>query len=233
MHNNPMNFYRAILAASLAFLASPAIAALSEYISRVEHASEVLAQVSEIPEQSIPAWLLSDAHAVAVIPGVVKAGFVVGGRRGHGLLSVRDGDGNWSLPSFISLTGGSVGFQAGVQSSDVVLVFKTRRSVQNLVRGKFTLGADASVAAGPVGRSAEAATDTRLAAEIYSYSRSRGLFAGVSLDGSALRIDHDGNEAVYGAGTTPRRIFAGQAGTSSEAVNNFRIQLRSLAADAN
>lgn len=234
MHNSWMNFARMPLVVLLALLIpATSLAAMAEYVSRVEQAGEVLKQVARIPEQAIPAWLLSDAQAVAVIPGVVKAGFVVGGRRGHGVLSVRDGNNDWSLPSFITLTGGSVGFQAGVQSSDVVLVFKSRRSIEDLVRGKFTLGGDASVAAGPVGRSAEAATDTRLTAEIYAYSRSRGLFAGVALDGSALRIDHDGNEAVYGAGTTPRRIFAGHAEPGSDAVDHFRNLLRSHAAGAN
>lgn len=232
MHNNPMMLRFALLAL---LAASPLAArgAVAEYVDRVELAAEVLAEVQDIPEQSIPEWLLRDAHAVAVIPGVVKAGFVVGGRRGRGVLAVRGSDGRWSSPAFITLTGGSVGFQAGIQSADVVLVFKSRRSVEDLVRGKFTLGGDASVAAGPVGRSAEAATDTKLAAEIYAYSRARGLFAGVSLDGSALRIDHEANEAVYGTGTTARRIFAGQTTADPAAIDDFRNLLARVAAGSN
>jgi len=196
--------------------------ASAEELSRVEDAIDVFKQVHAIPEQRIPGWLLKDAEGIAIIPGVIKAGFVVGGRRGKGVLSVRSDQGSWSNPSFITLTGGSIGFQAGVQSTDVILVFKTRRSIEGIVNGKFTLGADASVAAGPVGRQANAATDVKLKAEIYAYSRSRGLFAGVSLDGSALRIHHKANEEVYGKGTTPRRIFAGKTESVPDGIVDFR-----------
>lgn len=123
------------------------------------------------------------------------------------------------------MTGGSVGFQAGVSSTDVILVFRTQRGVDSIVNGKFTLGADASAAAGPVGRTASASTDAQMKAEIYSYSRSRGLFAGVALDGSALRIDYDANAAVYGAGITPRRIFEGGVGNVPTPVVDFRDRL--------
>ena len=128
-------------------------------------------------------------------------------------------------PSFIGLTGGSVGFQAGVSSTDVVLVFRTQRGVDSIVHGKFTLGADASAAAGPVGRSATASTDAQLKAEIYSYSRSRGLFAGAALDGTAITIDNDANQAVYGEGVTPRRIFEGGVTIVPNAVVDFRDRL--------
>ena len=146
---------------------------------RAGDASRVLGEILRIPEESIPTNLLAEAQAIAVIPNVVKAGFVVGGRRGRGLIAMRGADGTWSNPSFVTLTGGSFGFQAGVQSADVILVFRSKRGVDSIVNGKFTLGADASVAAGPVGRSAQASTDEQLKAEIYSYSRARGLFAGV------------------------------------------------------
>ncbi|HEY0179704.1 MAG TPA: lipid-binding SYLF domain-containing protein, partial [Dokdonella sp.] len=139
--------------------------------------------------------------------------------------SVKTRDGTWSNPSFVSLTGGSVGFQAGVSSTDVILVFRTQRGVDSIVHGKFTLGADASAAAGPVGRSAQASTDAQLKAEIYSYSRSRGLFAGAALDGSALTIDNDANQSVYGQGVTARRIFDGGVGNVPDAVVDFRDRL--------
>ncbi len=206
-------------------LPGAAAAAGAEQLALTEDAIAVLTEVRNLPERRIPRWMLADAAGVAVIPNVIKAGFVVGGRRGKGVLSVRNPDGGWSHPNFITLTGGSVGFQAGVQASDVVLVFKTRRSIEDLVRGKFTLGADASVAAVPVGRDAAAATDVALKAEIYAYSRSRGLFAGVALDGSALTIDHRANEAVYGGDITPRRIFAGAVGPVDDRVSAFRRQL--------
>ena len=161
---------------------------------RATNAVRVLNDImGKAPDKAIPQDLLRNAKAIAVIPDMIKAGFVIGGRRGEGLISVKTRDGTWSNPSFITMTGGSVGFQAGVSSTDVVLVFRTQRGVDSIVRGKFTLGADAAAAAGPVGRNASASTDGQLKAEIYSYSRSRGLFAGVSLDGSALRIDYDAN----------------------------------------
>ncbi len=190
-----------------------------------ENAVRVLKEIMMAPDKSIPKDLLEKAHAIAVIPDVIKAGLVVGGRHGDGLISVKTRDGTWSNPSFIGLTGGSVGFQAGVSSTDVVLVFRTQRGVDSIVHGKFTLGADASAAAGPVGRSAEASTDAQLHAEIYSYSRARGLFAGASLDGSAITIDNDANRAVYGDGVTPRRIFEGGVTGVPNPVVDFRDRL--------
>jgi len=205
----------------------PAMAAQAEDppLVRAQNAVHVLHEVMQAPDKAIPKDLLQDAKAIAVIPDMVKAGLIFGGRRGEGLISVKSADGTWSNPSFITLTGGSVGFQAGVSSTDVVLVFRTQRGVDSIVNGKFTLGADASAAAGPVGRTASAATDEQMKAEIYSYSRARGLFAGVALDGSVLRIDYDANAATYGAGITPRRIFEGGVSNVPGAVVDFRDQL--------
>lgn len=160
--------------------------------------TRVLTELLQMPEQNIPTWLLERAHAVAVIPTVIKVGLGIGGRRGKGVLVVRKDNGSWSNPVFVNLTGGSFGFQVGVQSTDVVLVFTSRQSIEGIVGGKVTLGADASVAAGPVGRQSSAATDIGLTAQVYSYSRASGLFAGVALDGSALTIDHRSNESFYG-----------------------------------
>jgi lipid-binding SYLF domain-containing protein len=170
----------------------------SEEAKKVEEAVSVVKDIMAIPEKGIPPALLSESYAVAIIPGVIKLGFIIGGRHGSGVLLVRDKDGKWGNPLFVSLTGGSIGWQVGAQSTDVLLVFKSRKGVEGIKKGKFTLGADAAVAAGPVGRSMEAATDVRLKAEIYSYSRSRGLFAGISLEGAALQIDDDANAAFYG-----------------------------------
>jgi lipid-binding SYLF domain-containing protein len=193
--------------------------------AKAADAARVLAEIMRIPETAIPTRMFTDAHAIAVIPDVVKAGLVFGGRHGTGLISVRSQDGTWSNPSFVKITGGSVGFQAGVQSSDVILVFRSPRGVDNIVNGKFTLGADASVAAGPVGRTAAASTDGELKAEIYSYSRARGLFAGVALDGARLRIDHRANQNVYGANTTPRAIFEGRTDAPAVPMVEFRDRL--------
>jgi lipid-binding SYLF domain-containing protein len=215
----------------VASLAGAAPATAADEATRARDAVRVLNEIMSAPDRRLPDRLLHDAEAVAVIPDVVKAGFVVGGRYGKGLIAIRTPDGTWSNPSFIAITGGSVGFQAGVQSTDVVLVFRTRRGVDSVVNGKFTLGADASIAAGPVGRTANASTDAQLKAEIYSYSRARGLFAGVALDGAVLSIDHDANEAVFGANVTPRRIFEGGVGSAPDAVVAFRDALEEFTAE--
>ncbi len=163
----------------------------------VQSSTAVLNEIMSVPLKGIPASMLADAQGVAIIPSVIKGGFIVGARRGKGVLLVRDADQNWHAPVFLTLTGGNIGWQAGVQSTDVILVFKTQQSVQGLMSRKFTLGGDAAAAVGPVGRQAAAATDGRLKAEIYTYSRSRGLFLGVSIDGSVLDIDHIANATFY------------------------------------
>ena len=213
----------AVLALLLAVPAPASAGAREE--AKAADAARVLGEIMRIPETAVPEKMFTDAHAIAVIPDVVKAGLIFGGRGGKGLISVRSPDGTWSNPSFIKLGGGSVGFQAGVSSSDVILVFRSPRGVDSIVNGKFTLGGDASVAAGPVGRSAQASTDEQLKAEIYSYSRARGLFAGVSLDGTWLRIDHKANQAMYGRNTTPRMIFEGRADAAPDTVVAFRDRL--------
>ncbi|MEO7072524.1 MAG: lipid-binding SYLF domain-containing protein [Rhodanobacter sp.] len=222
MVKTPLRLVLALLVTLL-----PVLAAHAEDppLTRASNAVRVLDDIMQAPDKAIPQDLLRDARAIAVIPDMIKAGFIFGGRRGEGLISVKSHDGTWSNPSFISMTGGSIGFQAGVSSTDVVLVFRTQRGVDSIMRGTFTLGADASAAAGPVGRTATAATDGQLKAEIYSYSRTRGLFAGVALDGSALRIDYDANEAVYGPGMTPRRIFEGGVSNVPAPIVKFRDQL--------
>ncbi len=212
-----------LLSASL--LSANAVAGPQED-QRARNAVRVLGEIQNIPEQAIPDKLLDEGRAIIVIPDTIKAGLVLGGRRGHGLMSVKMADGSWSNPVFVKLTGGSIGFQAGVQSSDVVLVFRNDRSLDNIVNGKFTLGADAGVAAGPVGRNAAAATDGQLKAEIWSWSRARGLFAGVALDGAALQIDDAANLDAYGTGTTPRMILEGRLNTApSSDVVAFRDRL--------
>jgi lipid-binding SYLF domain-containing protein len=163
----------------------------------LEEACDVLDALAAIPLRCIPPALLREAQGLVIIPGVVKAGLVVGGRHGHGVVLRREPGGAWCRPEFLALSGGSLGLQAGVQSTDLVLVFKTRGGLDRLSKGNLTLGADVAVAAGPVGRQAEADTDARLKAEIFSYSRSRGLFAGVSLEGAVLRPEHAATEAYY------------------------------------
>jgi lipid-binding SYLF domain-containing protein len=173
--------------------------AASSEVATVESATEVLQALAGDPIKSIPTALLQNAKGVAIIPNVFKAGFVLGGRFGHGVILVRQPDGSWSNPVFITLAGGGIGWQIGVQSTDLVLVFKTTNSLAQILQGrsKVTLGADVAVAAGPVGRQAEAGTDIQLKAEIYSYSRSRGLFAGLSVEGAGILIDFSALDAFY------------------------------------
>ncbi|UCE42050.1 MAG: lipid-binding SYLF domain-containing protein [Candidatus Aminicenantes bacterium] len=169
----------------------------SKEIERVVDAVEVFKRLVNIPEEGIPEALLSKAEAIAVIPGFWKAAWGIGGRHGKGVILVRKTEREWSYPAFISMTGGSVGFQIGVQRADVILVFKNKRSVKNIAEGKFTLGADVGLAAGPVGRKGEASTDIAFKDEIYSYSESKGLFAGISIEGASLSMDNDANALFY------------------------------------
>lgn len=188
---------RCMITAAAVLIAATA-AAEERQDARLLTATQVMDELLRMPEQNIPTWLMQRAYAVAVIPDVIKVGLGIGGRRGKGVLVVRRDSGTWSNPVFVNLTGGSFGFQVGVQSTDVVLVFTSRQSIEGIVGGKITLGADAAVAAGPVGRQSSAATDIGLTAQVYSYSRSSGLFAGVALDGSAMTIDSKSNAAFYG-----------------------------------
>ena len=163
-----------------------------------DSACQVLNEIMAVPARGIPRSLLADAQGIAIVPDLLKGGFVVGVRHGRGVIVVRDDNGKWRSPTFIKITGGSVGWQVGVQATDLVLVFKTKTSVESLMKGKFTIGGGVAAAAGPVGRQAEAGTDVRLKAEIFSYSRSRGLFAGLALDGSVIQVDTRSNAAYYG-----------------------------------
>jgi lipid-binding SYLF domain-containing protein len=183
-------------------MSTPAVAAPTETarpseISRLEVSTTVLNEIMAMPE-TLPEDLFRTAQGIAVFPGVLKAAFIVGARYGQGVFVARMPDGSWSEPSFINLVGASFGFQAGAESTDLVLVFRTKKSVEALGTGDITLGGTVSVAAGPIGRSAQASTDIQLKAEILSYSRTRGLFAGAALDGAGLQIDKDSNMSIYG-----------------------------------
>lgn len=191
-------------------------------------ASQVLEELRTSRDQYIPDRLLERAYAIAIIPDMTKIAFFAGGRRGHGVLVVRDKDGRFTSPLFITMTGGSFGWQWGVQSTDIMLVFTTRKGVEGITGGKVTLGADASVAAGPVGRSASASTDTSFKSEVYSYSRSRGVFAGLALDGTALTIDDDANDAFYGkSDVLASEIIAGNVKSNDDSARRFLAAVNS------
>jgi lipid-binding SYLF domain-containing protein len=209
-----------LVLASVAASSAPALAGAREEARLIE-ASGVLEELFAQRDTAIPERLMSRAYGIAVIPNVVKVAAVVGGRRGSGAMVVRDANGRWTDPIMVSLTGGNVGWQIGVQSTDIVLVFTTRQGIEGITDGKLTLGADASVAAGPVGRAASAGTDQTFSAEVYSYSRNRGLFAGVSIDGSIIAIDSKSNRGLYGRSAPAADIIAGTITTDAEAARRF------------
>jgi lipid-binding SYLF domain-containing protein len=194
---------------------------------RLLTATEVLEEVRAMPDVRLPDTLLAHAYGIAVIPDVTKVAFIFGGRHGNGVLATRDKlTSPWSNPVFVSLTGGSWGFQAGAQSSDIILVFTTKTGIEGIAGGKLTLGADASVATGPVGRQGSAATDMTFHSEIYSYARTRGLFGGVALDGSVLSIDRSANAGFYHKpGVTASEIFSGQAPAAPATAQRFLERL--------
>jgi lipid-binding SYLF domain-containing protein len=165
---------------------------------RAENAAAVLGEIMDAPDQGIPEALLKKAYGIAVIPHVIKGALGFGGRYGKGLVAERNANGGWGTPLFIEIGGGSFGLQLGVEATDVVMVFTNRDGIRPLLKGKLTIGADASATAGPVGRNAEAGTDVLLNSAIYSYSRSKGLFAGIALDGAVIQLDDHANKAVYG-----------------------------------
>jgi lipid-binding SYLF domain-containing protein len=190
--------------------------------ARLLTAKQVLTELRTAPDQFVPQRLLERAYGIAVVPDVTKAAFFFGGSRGNGVLVVRGDDGRFSDPIFINLTGGSFGFQWGVQSTDAVLVFTTKRSIEKIASGKLTLGADASVAAGPVGRQATAATDPTVSSEVYSYSRSKGLFLGIALSGAAITIDGSANARFYNRGAVDAGdIVNGTVTTTDDIARRF------------
>jgi SH3 domain-containing YSC84-like protein 1 len=208
-------------------LAVTTIAAQQVETERVAEAAKVLDEILTARDNNIPKAVLDSARAIVVIPSTVKGAFVVGGQRGKGVISGRSGK-TWSPPAFITLTGGSIGLQIGGQATDVVLVVMNDRGLTNLMQNSFKIGGDASVAAGPVGREATASTDYKFQAEILSYSRSRGLFAGVSLAGSTIRADRDANEKVYGVGYNTRQIVVEQKGGTPKIVEPWMQVLQKV-----
>lgn len=185
----------------------------SDEAKRLRDATAAFGEIMAAEDKAIPRSVLGKAEGIAIFPNTVKAGFVFGGMRGRGVLSARN-QGTWSSPTFLTLTGGSFGLQIGGQAADLVLVIMNRRGLENLVRNQFKVGADASVAAGPVGRDAQASTDIQLRAQILSYSRARGAFAGVTINGSTIRQDVDANQRFYGRRVDAQQVvFNGQAGS--------------------
>jgi SH3 domain-containing YSC84-like protein 1 len=198
--------------------------------NRLKEAAEVLQEIHQAPDKDIPNDLWEKASCVAVIPGVKKVAFVLGGEYGKGVMSCRQGTA-WSAPSFMLLEKGSIGFQIGGQSADLILLVMNDRGVQRLLEDKVTLGGEMSVAGGPVGRDARAMTDAQLKAQILSYSRTQGLFAGIDLTGGVLKPDRDDNEDLYGRKVSAREILVEKTVAPPAAANVFMAALRRGTAD--
>ena len=215
----------AVLAAAvLAGLPAATFARQSDEARRVREASVVFGEIMTAEDEAIPRSLLGGAEGIAVFPGTLRAGFIFGGMRGRGILSARTESG-WSPPAFLTLTGGSFGLQAGGQSTDLVLVISNRKGLENLVRNQFKIGGGASVAAGPVGRAVQASTDIQMRAQILSYSRARGVFAGISLNGSTIRQDADANLRFYRRKLSTSQIVFERLGDAPEPTPAWRAIL--------
>lgn len=215
----------ALLSFTLIFT-SATIADGDKQAERIVKSTEVLQDFGKMKE-GIPRQMIAKYEGVVIIPSLINAGIGVGGKRGKGVAMVKLANGKWSDPVFVTMTGGSLGAQIGVQSIDLVLVFRHKSMLTKVKNGDFTIGGDASATAGPVGRSASANTDYKLEAEVYSYSRSKGLFAGISINGASLAIDKDSNKDYYGAGTTSKDLFA-TSKSSKDGVKKLRGTLESL-----
>jgi lipid-binding SYLF domain-containing protein len=211
----------------LAALAAPARAAdlSTAEVKRVEEAAQVLNEIHAVPDKDIPQELWEKASCVVVVPSLKKAAFIVGGEYGKGLMSCRHG-GAWSAPVFMQVGKGSWGLQIGAQSIDLVLLVMNEGGMRKLLKDKVSLGAEASVAAGPVGRNAQAATDAQLHTEILSYSRAQGLFAGIDLSGGVVKADDDDNADLYGRNVKPASVVESTAIKPPAAVEPFMKALR-------
>ncbi|HKT81040.1 MAG TPA: lipid-binding SYLF domain-containing protein [Vicinamibacterales bacterium] len=225
-----MKSYRTLLILSALLIGMPASAAYAQSadtkdeVEQSQKAAKVFQEIMSAPDKAIPQSVLDGADCVAVFPNVVQAAFGVGGRGGRGLASCRTASG-WSAPAYFNLGGGSFGFQIGVESTDLIMLFMTPESMKTLTSSKFELGADAAVAAGPVGRQAAAGTDLKMDAQILSYSRNKGLFAGVALKGAVIQTADDDMRDVYGAGVHPRDVLTGGKMPSTQSVMAFPTAL--------
>ena len=201
-----------------------------ESTDRLDHAGAVLHEIMSAPDKGIPEEVLEHAKCVAVVPHMIKGGLVIGAQNGKGVATCRTASG-WSAPAFFAITGGSWGLQIGIEGVDLVMIIQNEKGMQQLLSSKFQLGADASAAAGPVGRHASANTDWKLDTEILTYSRARGAFAGLTLTGASIRRDDDSTDAIYGNGVSTRSILRGDVAVPP-AANAFLDAIRDAKAQA-
>ena len=221
-----LKFLMLPLLLSILVILSSATAIGSKETEKIHASANVLKDFNKMKER-IPHDLIAEYQGIIIVPNMINASFGVGGKRGKGIALVKLADGKWSDPVFVTLTGGSIGFQIGVQSVDMVLVFRHKGMLTKVKNGDVTIGGDISAAAGPVGRSSSANTDYKLQAEVYSYSRSRGLFAGISINGTSLAIDKKENATYYGAGMTSNDIFD-TSKSNTEAVKMLKQTLGTM-----
>jgi len=197
---------------------------------RLDNAGKVIHEIMAAPDSGIPEEVLEHAKCVAVVPHMIKGGFVFGAQNGRGVATCRTADG-WSAPAFFAITGGSWGLQIGIEGVDLVMIIQNDKGVERMLSSNFAIGADASAAAGPVGRHAAAGTDWKLDAEILTYSRAKGLFAGITLNGSSIRRDDDSTEAMYGHEVSTHKILRGEVEAPASA-HNFLEAVRDAKAQA-
>ena len=221
-----MKRFIALLACTMALALPAAAGADDKTDKRLNEATAVLESFTALSETGVPGWMLERAYGIVVAPNVFEIAVLGGGRGGRGVMAVRHADGSWSNPVLLNLYGGSFGFQFGMQMTDVVLVLMSRKSVEGISGGKFTLGVDASVAAGPVGRTASANTDPMLKAQVLSYSRSEGVFLGIAFEGTVIAVDDGANASAYGVSDIlASQVLEGSLGTPSAAAEAFRAAL--------
>jgi len=228
-----MSVVACLIIGTPAFTAAQTAKDTKDEVEVVQKSIDVLRELTKVPEEGIPQALLERAEAIVVIPSLVKGGFIIGAKHGKGVMSVRDRSTNsWSPPAFLKMTGGSIGWQIGVESVDLVLLVMNRKGVNELLEDKFTIGGDLSIAAGPVGRNAQAGTNAQFNTGILAYSRSKGLFAGATLEGAGIRADRDDNEAFYGRELGLREIVLERAPNTRppSITDTWRETLRSLTA---
>jgi lipid-binding SYLF domain-containing protein len=215
-----------LLAAACSFFSLP-VKSQDKQEAKLDRSLEVLTEFSRLKE-NIPQQLFEIAEGIVIVPRLINAGLGVAGKRGTGIAVIKNANESWSNPVFVSLTGGSFGLQAGVQSVDLVLIFKSRETLSGIGKNSFTLGGDVSVTAGPLGRNSTASTDARLEAEVYSYSKARGVFAGISLSGSVLDISEKANTSFYGKPVDAQTIFEGGKQFTSPETKALKRKLSDL-----
>lgn len=226
-----MNFFLSlkhrVLLLALLFSITATVQAQEKQQQKLDASIRVIQEFGKLRE-SIPKQLMQKTEGIIIIPGLINAGFMIGGKRGKGIAMVKNDNGTWSNPVFLTMTGGSFGFQAGIQSVDLVLVFLNKTSLLEIGKSSFTLGGDISVTAGPVGRTSSAGTDYKLESEVYSYSRSKGLFFGINVSGSSLDIDQKADDAFYGDEDDAAALFANKKPSSVPAVKKLKQTLNDL-----